>query len=176
MRQMPNPGIQETNADYPARDTNNHPTATPSNIWYNLTMTTKQARVIDNVLKAGLNITQARLKAGYSPKTANKTEQTTNSEAWRKTMETYLPDHKLFKKHEEALEATKHVLLDDGNMVKEADHNIRLKAIDMAYKLKGRDMVNQGNIGQQVNIMLDSSGYVPPNNVLGLKPTLKTTK
>ena len=141
-----------------------------------MTMTTKQARVIDNVLKAGLNITQARLKAGYSPKTANKTEQTTNSEAWRKTMETYLPDHKLFKKHEEALEATKHVLLDDGNMVKEADHNIRLKAIDMAYKLKGRDMVNQGNIGQQVNIMLDSSGYVPPNNVLGLKPTLKTTK
>ena len=133
-----------------------------------MTMTIKQAKAINGVIAEGLNITQARLKAGYSPKTANKTEQLTKSGAWKEVMETYLPDHKLFKAHQDALEATK---WNDFTGEREEDHIVRLRAVDMGYKLKGHSMVNQGNSYQQINISYDSRGYVPKNNVLGIKPT-----
>ena len=132
-------------------------------------MTFKQMKAIKAVVEDGLNIYQAKLKAGYSKTQAKKTDRLTKSDAWREVMNEYLPDYKLFKKHEEALEATK---WNDFTGEREQDHYIRLRAIDMAYKLKGRVGENGGNSYQQINISLDSGGYIPPTNVLGIKSTL----
>ena len=139
-------------------------------------MTTRQMAAIKDVLENKMPVSTAMVKNGYSPATAKNPDKLTKSDAWREVMNEYLPDSKLFKKHEEALDATKHVLLEDGNMVKEADHSIRLKAVEMAYKLKGRTGDNGGNIGQQFNIMMNSDGYIPTNNVLNAKPTKLTYK
>ena len=132
-------------------------------------MTTLQAKAIDNVLKNSDNFGKAMRKAGYSVATSKKPEVLTKSNAWKQIMGKYLPDDKLFKTHEEALLATK---WNDFTGEREEDHSIRLKAVDMAYKLKGRgnDSVS-GNT--QINISFDGTGYIPPDNVLGLKPTMK---
>ena len=139
-------------------------------------MTILQARAIKNIVEGHGNVTQAMLKAGYSKASVNNPDVLTNSNAWKQVMGKYLPDDKLFRKHEEALDATKH---NEFTGELSPDHAIRLKAIDMAYKLKGRGNDNVSTNNTQINIALNGDGYIPPNNVLGLKPTLShkpTTK
>ena len=132
-------------------------------------MTIKQARAIKNILNTSESLGQAMVRGGYSVATSKKPQVLTESNTWRKVMAQYLPDHKLFKTHEEALTATK---WNDFTGDREADHNIRLKAVDMAYKLKGRDV--QGNTSNtQINISFDGTGYIPPQNTLDIKPTKK---
>ena len=126
-------------------------------------------RAIKGVVEEGLSVSKAMLKAGYAPTTAKDPQRLTNTDDWKQVMNEYLPDHKLFKKHDEALDATK---WNDFTGEREEDHSIRLKAVDMAYKLKGRMLDNAGVSNTQINITLDNSGYIPPNNVLKLKPTL----
>lgn len=131
--------------------------------------TLKQARVIKDLSEnPRKSIRQAMLKAGYSLNTANRPSDMTESIAWKTEMQKYLPDHKLFKTHEEALQATK---WNDFTGDREADHSIRLKAVDMAYKLKGRGATDGATSNTQINITLDSSGYIPKDNTLKLKPT-----
>ena len=132
-------------------------------------MTTLQARAIDNVLKTSEDLGKSMRKAGYSVSTSKKPEVLTNSNAWKEIMGKYLPDDKLFRTHEEALEAVKQ---NEYTGEVSPDHAIRLKAVDMAYKLKGRgnDSVTSNT---QINITLDNRGYIPPDNILNLKPTLK---
>ena len=88
-------------------------------------------------------VTSADMVAvGYSPTT--RPSEIVNSEGWQKLIEKHLPDDKLLTKHEEALEAKK---WNDFTGEREPDHVVRLKAIDLAYKLKGK-------VGQpQVNIL-----------------------
>ena len=131
-------------------------------------MTQRQVRAINNIMKSNANYGQAMLKAGYSKATINQPKVLTESKYWKQIMNQYLPDHKLFRKHEEALDATK---WNDFSGEREADHSIRLKAVDMAYKLKGRG--NDSVSNTQINISFDGTGYIPPDNVLGLKPTMK---
>ena len=132
-------------------------------------MTNKQAIVIKEVLEnPGISMAKAMRRARYKANTIVDPSNVTNSKAWKQIMGKYLPDHKLFKTHEEALKATK---WNDFTGEREEDHSIRLKAVDMAYKLKGRG--NDSVSNTQINISFDGSGYIPPDNVLGLKPTLK---
>ena len=133
-------------------------------------MTTLQTRAIKNVLESNGKIAPAMIKAGYSVATANQPKVLTESNAWKQVMNQYLPDSKLFKKHEEALDATK---FNDFTGDREADHSIRLKAVDMAYKLKGRGVEGSGVSNTQINIVIPDQGFIPQDNVLGYKPTLK---
>ena len=136
-------------------------------------MTSRQMMAIKDVFENKMPVSKAMLKNGYAPNSAKNPQNLTNSDAFREIVKQQLPINDFFKAHRNALQATKHVLLDDGNMVTEADHNIRLKSVDMAYKTHGLygNMDNRGNTNTQINITLDGSGYIPPNNVLGLKPT-----
>src|SRR3990167_9911968 len=135
-------------------------------------MTIKQVRAINNILNSSDNLGEAMIKAKYSVATSKKPKVLTESNTWRKVMTQYLPDHKLFKTHEDALTASK---WNDFTGDREPDHNIRLKAVDMAYKLKGRgnDSVTSNT---QINISFDGTGYIPPENVLNVKPTHKSSK
>ena len=98
----------------------------------------RQLRAINNVIENnGDNIGRAMLQAGYPPNTAHNPKNLTESEAWNKLLRRYLPDSKIIAKHNEALEATKPVVA--GNKVIQApDHGIRIKAVELAYKVKGR--------------------------------------
>lgn len=121
-------------------------------------MTLRQQTAIKKVMETHGNVTEAMKAAGYSPSTINTPEVLTKSKAWQELMEDYMPDKKLFKKHDEALEATK---WNDFTGEREADHTIRLKAVDLAYKLKGRlkEGVNvQGDLNMNVIIMRHAEG------------------
>ena len=133
-------------------------------------ITLRQKQAIKGAL-AGLPLSKAMIKAGYAPATArNPQNNLTNKEAWKTLMNEYLSDHKLFKAHEEALEAEK---WNEFSGEREPDHALRLRAATEGYKIKGYGNVGErGNIGQQFNISFDGSGYIPPNNVLNIKPTL----
>lgn len=110
-------------------------------------MTVKQKLAVKKVVENHGNISKSMREAGYTPKTAKNPKNLTESKAWPKLMEKYLPDDKLLKKHDEALEATK---WNDFTGEREEDHTTRLKAVDMGYKLKGK-MGDKNTTLQQFN-------------------------
>ena len=121
----------------------------------------------------GMSIGKAMRQVGYSPNYAKNPQSLKRTDEWQKLVAEKLPDDDLLIAHHDALGAIRHVLLDDGNMITEPDHAIRLRAAVEGYKIKGRTMENSGNSNTQINIVLGNDGYIPPNNTQGLKPTLK---
>lgn len=100
-------------------------------------MTLRQQTAFKKILESNgkKSVSKAMLEAGYPPTTAKNPQQLTNSKGWQETMEKYLPDDKLLKKHEEALEAKK---WNDFTGEREEDHTTRLRAVELGYKLKRR--------------------------------------
>ena len=114
-------------------------------------MTLKQKLAIAEITENHRPVSTVMKEVGYSPNTYSKPSNLTKSRAWEELVERRLPDDKLLQKHEEALDATKKTVLFDGNVVKEPDQAIRLKAVELGYKLKGKlSNVNmtQINIGE----------------------------
>jgi hypothetical protein len=109
-------------------------------------MTIKQKIAIQEMVVNGGVASAAMLKAGYSPNTAKTPQKLTESKAWPELLEKYLPDDKLLKTHDEALQATK---WNDFTGEREPDHTTRLKAVDMGYKVKGK--MSDTNVAIQVN-------------------------
>jgi len=104
--------------------------------------TLKQEQTVKDLLEnTGKPISRAMLDNGYSPATAKNPCELTESKGWKELLEKYLPDEKLLKKHDEALEAKK---WNDFTGEREEDHSIRLKAIELGYKLKGK--LNEGSV------------------------------
>lgn len=116
----------------------------------------------------GLSLSQAMLKAGYAAAYAKNPQKIKKTDNWQKMLAEKLPDDDLLVAHRNALSATK---WNEFSGEREPDHAIRLRAAVEGYKLKGKMVENGGNIGQQVNISFDGSGYIPPDNVFNIKPT-----
>lgn len=120
-------------------------------------MTIKQKKAIKKVVENGGNVSRAMIESGYSPATAKTPQKLTESKAWIQLMDQYIPDDKLLVKHEEALEATKpigaQILIDkDGKtiskenegMIEVPDHAVRLKAVELGYRVKGKLRPEEG--------------------------------
>lgn len=99
-------------------------------------MTMKQRAVAKDLSEnIGKPVSRAMLDAGYTPSTAEQPQRLTNSKAFKELLEAKLPDDKLLDTHADALEAMK---WNDFTGEREKDHAIRLKAVDLGYKLKGK--------------------------------------
>lgn len=85
--------------------------------------TQRQKKAFANVAENGGIVSRAMIDAGYSEQTAKTPQKLTDSKAWHELMEEYMPDNKLALKHQQ--------LLNDE------ESTIQVKALDMAYKLKG---------------------------------------
>ena len=107
--------------------------------------TIKQKLAIKKIVENSGDIGKSMVEVGYSPKTD--TTNLTKSKGWKELLEQYLPDDKLLKKHDEALEAKK---WNDFTGEREEDQAIRLRAIELGYKLKGK--LTENNVLQQYNI------------------------
>ena len=118
----------------------------------------------------GLSLSEAMRQANYSPNYAKNPQTLKRTDQWQKMLAEKLPDDDLLVAHRNALSATK---WNDFTGEREEDHSIRLKAAVEGYKLKGKLMENNGNTNTQINISLGNSGYIPKDNVLNIKPTLK---
>lgn len=133
-------------------------------------MTLKQKQVAKDLLEnVGKPIGKAMLDAGYSPATAKNPDHLTESKGWAELMEKYLPDDKVLEAHQAGLEATKTsnaaILLnkngetikaEEQGLIEVPDHPTRLKAVELAYKVK-RKMTeapiappNLGGIGNAI--------------------------
>lgn len=113
-------------------------------------MTIKQKAVAKDLLEnVGKPMGKAMLDAGYSPATAKNPDHLTESKGWQDLMERYLPDDLVLEAHQAGLEATKTsnaaiLLTTDGKTIKAEeqglievpDHPTRLKAVELAYKVK----------------------------------------
>jgi len=76
--------------------------------------------------------------ADYRPNTAKNPKNLTESKGWEELLEKHLPDVKITEAHREALEATKiHTSHTEPDIVV-PDHQTRLRAVDLAYKIKDK--------------------------------------
>jgi hypothetical protein len=86
-------------------------------------MTLKQKLVASKIVENRGNVSRSMREAGYSPNTAKNPKNLTKSKTWGDLMKDYFPDDGLATIHKQILNAT--------------DTTASLKALDMAYKLKG---------------------------------------
>lgn len=95
-------------------------------------------------------------EVGYSDNTAHNPKDLTESKGFNELLDTYLPYDKVLATHEAGLEATKQLSVRGGNANAESDdfievpdHPTRLKAVELAYKVKGK-MKETGDVNVQV--------------------------
>ncbi len=118
-------------------------------------MTVKQAKAIKNIVENHGNISKGMLDAGYDPTSAKNPKNLTESKAWQEIMEEYFPDPDIAAVHKEGLSATR-IHGTNDNFIEIPDHAVRLKAVELAYKVKGRlkDGLNvAGDINMNVVII-----------------------
>lgn len=106
--------------------------------------TLKQKKAAQKITENHGNVSKGMLEAGYSPNTAKKPSNLTNSKGWQELMDKFLPDSLLAKKHQ-ALLNKEEVRLKNNNETGEIDViptgqidvQAVAKGLEMAYKLKG---------------------------------------
>lgn len=118
--------------------------------------TLKQKKLAKNLGKSR-SMTEAMLKAGYAPTTAHQQTNITQSEGWKDLLEKHLPDNKLLVTHTEALEATKIVTSHTEPDYTIPDHPVRLKAVELGYKLKGKMQPEEVTVNNTQNNNLQLS-------------------
>ena len=118
----------------------------------------------------GRPIGEIMREEGYAPSTADNPKLVTQTKSWEMLSEEYLPDSEVFKQHKEALTATKVISAislgkadeKTTDFVDVPDYPVRLKAVELAYKIKGRlnnDNVNILNTGPvQIVFTRDETG------------------
>lgn len=113
--------------------------------------TVKQKLALKKVVENHGNVSRAMLDAGYDPTTAKNPKNLTESKAWAEMMDNLLPDEKILLRHFESLDATK-IFSSHTEPDKEVpDNQTRLKAVELAYKVKGK-MKTESRTNVQVNI------------------------
>lgn len=137
-------------------------------------MTTKQTIVVGGMVANGGIDGKLLAQAGYSEAIQHNPHKVLKSQAIQELIKEQLPLQEAFKVHREAFKATR---WNDFTGEREEDHAIRLRAATEAYKVHGVGAVTTNGVSNtQINISFDGNGYIPPDNVLNLKPTLKSKR
>ncbi len=101
----------------------------------------KQKKVLKAILENdGKPMGEAMREAGYSDNYADNPQLLTKTETWQELVEEYFPDRELFETHKAALKANvvvKHAPSQSAKETDTPDHEVRMKALDLAYKVKG---------------------------------------
>ncbi len=108
--------------------------------------TLKQKIAFREVVK-GSTLTDGMKAAKYAPSTTERTNKLTRTKGWKELMDKHLPDSALAKKHRELLEKREYVTIDGQSEDIGPETQAVSKALDMAYKIKGRyaDQETGGN-------------------------------
>lgn len=112
------------------------------------------------------NISEAMKEVGYSLATAKNPKNLTESKGWGELMDKYLPDDEVLAEHQKGLHATKPigalvmvkqsdgkevVYKDNEGVIEVDDTPTRLKAVELAYKVKKK-------LGPEVAIQQNFTG------------------
>lgn len=108
----------------------------------------------------GGNLGRIMRSVGYTKVTAKTPSKLTRSKGWKELMQKYLPDQHLGEKHREFLDAPRLIRsYKKGDMVQETIETdpSAVRALDMAYKLKGRYSSEEINKTLIINISGESA-------------------
>lgn len=101
------------------------------------------------------NVSKSMREVGYSVSHSNNPHQVTRTKTFQELMEKYLPEKNLMKKHQEFLNSKRIIKTyqrgDLKEVTEETDPNA-VKALDMAYKLKGKYADKVGNSVLIINV------------------------
>lgn len=106
--------------------------------------TPKTRMAFAKVLEKGMSVSAAMREVGYSHETAKVPTKLTRSKGWKELMNKHFPDSKLAALHKKLLEKKETIVLSDGAQNGShiewtgQPHTDALKALETAYKLKGR--------------------------------------
>lgn len=101
-------------------------------------MNIKQKQILKNMVENGCSLGEAMRKAGYSYAYSRNPQKIQKTKVWKDLIKDYFDDQELLQKTKELLYANKAIRTTTGIVTsKFPDYKIRLKAIDMIYKLKG---------------------------------------
>lgn len=115
----------------------------------------KATLAIKDMVENGTSASQAMRNVGYSAATATVPSKMTRSKGFLELMEKYLPEKHLLKKHKEFLNTPRRIRsYKKGDLVEETEETdpSAVKALDMAYKLKGKYAATTNNNVLVVNI------------------------
>ena len=133
-------------------------------------MTQRQKKAIEKVSEnIGKPLGEIMREVGYSESTSETPQRLTESKAWMELMDQYIPDDKLLIKHEEALEAVKPigalilidkdgktVTKDNEGMIEVPDQVVRLKAVELGYRVKGKLRPEEGATNETKILVIPS--------------------
>jgi hypothetical protein len=102
--------------------------------------TIKQKKAFDEITENHRSVSDAMRVAGYDEDTASKPSNLTNSKGFQELLAEYLPDKTLQERHQAFLYSENEV--------------IGVKALDMAYKLKGSYAPEKS---QSINLNVNAS-------------------
>src|ERR1700749_3202994 len=122
--------------------------------------TIRQERAVKNLLETNGNVSKAMTLAGYPPSTAKNPQQLTRSVGFSDLLEKYLPEKHLLSKHRGFLDSKRVVKTyqrgDLKEITEETDPNA-VRALDMAYKLKGKYKNGESTNVLVINVSQQSS-------------------
>ena len=109
----------------------------------------KQRKAAQILVEGGgdISVAQALMKAGYSSWSARKAGRITTTKQWKDLIEEFMPDEGLADKHRQLLNQKKQISaritnanagIDTMDFIEVDDAAVQVKALEMAYKLKGR--------------------------------------
>lgn len=98
----------------------------------------KQKIVLKIMMENGCSLGMAMRKAGYSYAYSRNPQKIKRTKLWKKTIIHTFDDEILLEKTKELLNATKSYINNEGAIISQApNYKVRLKVLDMIYKIKG---------------------------------------
>lgn len=83
------------------------------------------------------NISKSMREAGFSTATSKNPGFLTKSRGWKQMLDKYVSENLLAQTHNNALKANKLFVIDKEKHY-EPDHDARIRALDLGYKLRGK--------------------------------------
>lgn len=122
--------------------------------------TLRQELAVQHMAENGGNVGKAMLAVGYSPVSAKTPQKLTQSKGFADLLEKYLPEKHLLSKHRGFLDSKRIVKTyqrgDLKEVTEETDPNA-VRALDMAYKLKGKYKNGESTNVLVINVSQQSS-------------------
>jgi hypothetical protein len=122
--------------------------------------TLRVEKLAKKVLHDNVGVSKAMIAVGYAPSSARTPQRVTKTKGFQELMQKYLPDKHLQEKHREFLDAPRQIrTYKKGDMVSETIETdpSAVRALDMAYKLKGRYSSEEVNKTLIINISAESA-------------------
>jgi hypothetical protein len=106
------------------------------------------------------NVSKSMIEVGYSPAYAKNPQEITNTTTFQSLLDEFLPERHLSEKHREFLDSKRiirtYVKGEMKEETEETDPNA-VKALDMAYKLRGKYQDKVGNNVLIINVSNQSA-------------------